>query len=496
VTGVLLILASVADSSSAQFLRPDFERVDAFVEAQLSAADIPGAAVAIVSRDGPLHLRGFGFAGRGLPVTAETPFLLASVSKPITALAMMRLVDAGKIDLNAPVQRYLPWFEVLPRARSAEITVKHLLTHTSGFSLRDGRLHYDRLDDSDKAIESRVRELARVHLRATPGDRFEYSNANYDVAGAVIEAVSADRYERYIERSVFGPLKMTRSFASLSAAAAEGLAQGHQYWFGHLRPTKSVPRPRTLVASGQLFSSATDMGRLLRAHLNGGTVDGETILPPDTMNAMQRPYALVNGKLHYALGWYVDEIDGRKVLSHNGIGPDYSALVSFAPDEGWGLAVLINAENHLSGPNVDALGFEVRRLLMGRPTRPIRPATGVFTPVLVVLAVLLVVQVGAAIHTLFVARRWKLNGNRPPRGSLRVAWHFIVPPAIAVCLAIVLVFVVPRTFDTNFAGARIHAPDGALLIGINATFACIWAVARTVLLWYSLQAATGRMSHA
>jgi hypothetical protein len=133
------------------------------------------------------------------------------------------------------------------------------------------------------------------------------------------------------------------------------------------------------------------------------------------------------------------------------------------------------------------LGFEVRRLLMGRPTRPIRQAAGVFTPVLMALAVLLGLQVTAAIHTLFVARRWKLNRNRHPRGRLRLACHFIGPPTIAVCLAIVLVFGVPRTFDTNFAGARIHAPDGALLIGISATFACIWAVLRTIVLLRSMR---------
>ena len=489
VIGAFLILGCVPGSSRAQFDRAAFDRLDTFVEAQLKSASIPGAAIAIVSRDRPLHLRGFGVAGRSLlPVTAETPFLLASVSKPITALGLMRLVEGGKVDLNAPVERYLPWFEVLPRSRSAEITVKHILTHTSGFSQRDGRLHYDRLDDSDRAIDSRVRELAGVRLQAAPGKRFEYSNANYDVAGAIIEAASGQRYEDYVEQHVFAPLKMTRSFTKVSAATVQGLAQGHQYWFGRLTPTESVPRPRPLIASTQLFSSAKDMGRLLRAHLNGGTVDGERILSPENIKTMHHPAALVSGKLHYGLGWYVDDIEGRKILSHNGVGPDYSALVSFAPDEGWGLAVLVNAENHLSGPNVDALGFEARRLLMGRPTRRIRQAAGVFTPVVLGLAALLVMQVVAAAHTLLAVRRWKQHRDRRPQSRLRLAWHFILLPALAMCLAIFLVVILPRTFDTNVAGARIHAPDGALLIGISATFACVWTVARTVLLWRSLGA--------
>jgi CubicO group peptidase (beta-lactamase class C family) len=489
VIGAFLISWCVPDASSAQFGGADFDRVDAFVEAQIREANIPGVAIAVVSRDRPLHLRGFGVAGRSLiPVNAETPFLLASVSKPITALALMRLVEAGKIDLNAPVQRYLPWFEVMPRARSTDMTVKHVLTHTSGFSLRDGRRHYDSLDDSDTAIQSRVQELARIRLRAAPGERFEYTNANYDVAGAMIEAVSGQRYEHFVERYVFAPLKMTRSFTSAAAAAGHGLAEGHRYWFGRLIATESLPRPRPLVASSQLFASAADMGRLLRMYLNGGALDGERILSQESITAMLRPGALVGGRLHYALGWFVDEIEGRRILSHSGIGPDYSALVSFAPDEGWGLAVLVNAENQLSGPNVDALGFEVRRLLMGQPARPIRRAAGIFTPELMGMVVLLGVQVIAAIHTLLVARQWKRDPNRHPQSRLRLAWHFLLPPTIGICLAIYLVIILPRTLDTTLRAMRIHAPDGALMIGISAIIACIWAVVRTVLLLRSTRA--------
>ena len=122
------------------------------------------------------------------------------------------------------------------------------------------------------------------------------------------------------------------------------------------------------------------------------------------------------------------------------------------------------------------------------PTRRIRQAAGIFAPVVLGLAALLVMQVVAAAHTLLVVRRWKQHRDRRPRSRLRLAWHFILLPALAMCLAIFLVVLLPRTFETNFAGARIHAPDGALLIGISATFACVWTVARTVLLWRSLGA--------
>lgn len=116
---------------------PDFAALDAYVEAELRAAGLPGMALAIVQGDRIAHLRGFGVAGpSGRPVTAQTPFLIGWVSKSFSALAVMQLVEAGEIELDAPVRRYLPWFQVVGAEASARITVRSLLNHTSGLSER------------------------------------------------------------------------------------------------------------------------------------------------------------------------------------------------------------------------------------------------------------------------------------------------------------------------------------------------------------------------
>jgi CubicO group peptidase (beta-lactamase class C family) len=116
---------------------PDLAAIDRYVEAHRQATRLPGLALCIVHGDQVVHLRGFGHADpSGRPVTPQTPFLLASTTKSFTALAVMQLVEAGKVDLDAPVQRYLPWFRLADPAASARITVRHLLNHTSGLATR------------------------------------------------------------------------------------------------------------------------------------------------------------------------------------------------------------------------------------------------------------------------------------------------------------------------------------------------------------------------
>lgn len=486
VIGLCMLLVHGPQICHAQLGSADFERVDHYLEAQLKQANIPGAAIAIVGRDGVLHARGFGVAGPGRPpVTVSTPFVLGSISKSITSLAIMQFVETGRIELDAPVQRYLPWFQVLPREKAAAITVRHLLTQTSGFSLAEGRAQLARRDASDTALESRVRDLAGARLVTAPGEQFQYSNINYLVAGAIIEAVSGQRYEPYIEDYVFGPLQMHQSFASFATARQQGLAEGHYYWFG--RPTAShwMP-PRFATAAGFLVSSAADLSRLLRMYLNNGTLDGVRMLTPESVTALHRP-ATSAGGARYALGWYIGEIEGRRVVDHDGIAPDYSAFISLTPDEGWGFALLVNAQSHLSGPNVRGLPFQIRRLLMGRPTQPIRKGAGLFSPLLLGLTLLPIVQLLGAIHTLYVVRRLKRNPARRPQTRARIIWHGVLPALTSMGVVFLLVVILPSMYDVSFFDVRIFAPDAALMMFVSVALACLWVPLRTLLVLRTLR---------
>ena len=157
--------------------------------------------MAIIEGDQIVHQCGFGQARPGGEApTPHTPFFIGSLTKSITALAVMQLVEAGKIELDAPVQRYLPWFRVSDHQASARMTVRHLLNQTSGLSAMAGSIILSDLDDSPGANERQVRALSRLKLSNPVGLKCEYSNLNYNILGLIVEAASGESYADYIQK--------------------------------------------------------------------------------------------------------------------------------------------------------------------------------------------------------------------------------------------------------------------------------------------------------
>src|SRR6266516_2736780 len=176
---VVVSLTALPVAAASHAGAPDLTRIDAYVSEQMQADHIPGVALGLVHNDQIVHLRGFGEASQsGRAVTPQTPFILASVSKSFTALAIMQLVEAGKVKLDAPVQRYLPWFRVADPVASARITIRHLLNHTSGLPTTPGGEFVTSADTSDRALEQRVRALSSAELTAPVGTIWQYCNAN------------------------------------------------------------------------------------------------------------------------------------------------------------------------------------------------------------------------------------------------------------------------------------------------------------------------------
>lgn len=185
---LVLPLAALANEPS--------RSIEQFVDAQWPATGAPGVAYAVIDNgDVRTGVRGTRLAGGDQQITADTPFLIGSVSKSFTALAIMQLIEADKIDLDEAVGTYLEVFSGRP---SAKITIRQLLSHTSGFSTVQGNsMHMDH-DANEANIAERAAQLAAWDLAFAPGERWEYSNANYHVLGAVIEAVSDLDYASYI----------------------------------------------------------------------------------------------------------------------------------------------------------------------------------------------------------------------------------------------------------------------------------------------------------
>ena len=195
-------------------------------------AHIPGLALGVVRGGEVVYLKGYGIAGPdGRAVTPQTPFILGSTSKSFTALAVMQLVEAGKIDLDAPVTSYLPWFRTADITASNQITVRNLLNQDSGLGVYAGRQGLADNDQSSTALEQGVRQLAGLQLSQPVGKAFEYSNVNYTILGLIVQAVSGKPYEEYVQSEIFAPLDMTHSAAAITDPTAKDIASGYRYWF-------------------------------------------------------------------------------------------------------------------------------------------------------------------------------------------------------------------------------------------------------------------------
>ena len=144
-----------------------------------------------------------GITGESEKITSKTPFAIGSISKSLTALAIVKLIEDKKIKLEDSVQQHLPWFKLKDSQISSSITIQHLLTHTSGINTYEGLLISDKQSKSSTALKENVMRLSNVKLTALPGEKYQYSNANYIVLGALIEEITNDTYSSYMEKHVF-----------------------------------------------------------------------------------------------------------------------------------------------------------------------------------------------------------------------------------------------------------------------------------------------------
>lgn len=417
-------------------------------------------AIGIVKDDQIVHLKGFGIADpSGRSVTPQTPFRLASVSKMITALAIMQFVEAGKVELDAPVQRYLPWFQVAgkttsTRDESLAITVRHLLYHTSGIPGSAGNDNFFNGDLSDAALENNVRQIAEVTLNRPVGTTYQYANLNYDILGLIVQSVSGQSYEAYIQEHIFTPLAMNESLTSQAEAQARGMATGYRQWFGLPVPT-SLPDDRATRPSSFLISSAEDLTHLLIAELNGGRYGTSRVLSPEGIAATQRPLTPIGEtNRRSGMGMEVGQVAGVEIAAKTGGTANYSARILLIPREGWGVAVLANTFDIGLGEQFDTLANGIAELLVTGQPPNVSPAPigGGNSAMKFVLGALVLFQ----ILTLFRVHITLRSASRDRRWLAR---HIGLPLLLDVTLAVILLLAAPRFTSAPLSFLLYFAPD-------------------------------------
>jgi CubicO group peptidase (beta-lactamase class C family) len=480
----------VTDSAS-------YDAIDAYIEQQMHRLKIPGVSLAIVQGDGIVHLRGFGRARPGGETpTPQTPFVLGSTTKSFTALAVMQLVEAGKVDLDGPIKRYLPWFRVADPKASAQMTVRHLLNQTSGLPMIAGMINLGDLGNDPGATERQARALSTLKLARPVGAAFEYCNLNYNLLGLIVEAASGESYVDCIQQHIYAPLGMNHSHTSQAAAKRDGLAVGHRYWFAHPVAIRDLPLPRGSLSSGQLISSSEDMAHYLIAHLNGGRFREVQLLSGAGIDELHRGVAeqRVMGKLvaEYGMGWFASNVGGTKVFSHGGNVPDFSSYMALLPEQKKGVVLLVNADHYGLPPVLMEVGDRVAALLAGQEAPPIR--LGLLPWVMRALPLIPLLQTMGVFATLRLLRRWRRSpATRPSRGLLWGA-HILLPLIPNLSFVAVLAYLrsggLLRYLD-------LYNPDVSWIARISGGFAGIWGFLRTGLIlgalgWSSSPHTTGK----
>jgi len=316
VTPKLILAIALAGPAGAAELSGLAPGIDALF-APTAGQKLPGAAVVVLRGGEVVHSKAYGLADieRGIPNTTRTPLRLASVTKSFTALAVLQLVEDGRLRLDDPLERHLPGW-----TGGERITIRHLLTHTAGMP--------------DFVSLEAARTMPRD---AAPGERLNYSNVGYSVLGRIVESVAGRSLEDQLRERIFAPLGMADTGVDRRAAAGD--RRGAGYLFG----PEGRPVPAEYAdtsgdpAAGGLSSTAEDMTRWVRALIGG------RIVSPSTFAQAATPVTLADGRTGaYGYGFMLVPYRGLREVGHGGDISGFNSYVALYPDVDLAVVVLSN----------------------------------------------------------------------------------------------------------------------------------------------------------
>jgi len=331
------------------------DNIDDLVQRAMASNRIPGLTLAVIKDGKPVKVKAYGLANidYDIPTKTDTPFLLASMTKSFTAASVMMLVEQGKIDLDAPISKYL---EDTPEAWKG-ITVRHLLSHTAGlkdrfeevpFNVSNWKINYP--------IASMYKTARETPVDFKPGESFQYSDQGFFLLGMLVEQASGMKYPDFLKSHIFDPLGMKDSSTVNLSRIVKGMASGYGLLGGALFHN-SRRTDYGMVSHFGMISTVDDLAKWDAA------LDGEKLLKRSSIDQMWTASKLANGSYAYTpygaygLGWFVDRFNGHRSVGHGG--STGTAFLKF-PDDKLTVIVLTNLEQ-LSGGDATGIAVEIAR---------------------------------------------------------------------------------------------------------------------------------------
>ncbi|MEU8304410.1 serine hydrolase domain-containing protein [Actinomadura sp. NPDC048955] len=396
-----------------------YAEIDAYVRDRMRATHSPGLSYAVVGRDGPLHQRTWGTDGRGERVTPRTPFLWGSIAKPVTATAVMTLVQSGRLRLDDPVTDRLPGFRFGGPAHAAKVTIRHLLEQTAGIPASATSRVTDCHGSGCPGAAGRLGALDGVEPLGPPGTKYAYTSANYLVLTAVVESVTGRPFADHLRQAVFGPAGMDGTVADAESVGRRKLPPGHQFFWGVPAATADGFDEHG-AGYGYLGGDLDDLAAFASLQLRAGS----PVLTAESARLMRQEGRVQGGAgTGYGLGWRVGGLDAPldTAVWHTGATPGYSAMLFLLPRQNVALVLQQNLYGLTQDAAIMQVGFGAARMLAGAEPGDAPSASGYLLAVWGLTAVGLALVVAAGRSVLLLRR----PASAPPRIAATAAWTVV-----------------------------------------------------------------------
>lgn len=456
------------------------EKIDKYVKEQFELAGLSGGSYAIVNKEAIVQAEGIGYSDLASrrEATPDTVFAVASVTKAMTAAVILKLAEAGKIDLDAPVKDYLPWFQYKDRERSANVTVRHLLTHSAGVSryAADGAIYED-IAVNRNSREHAARTLQNVDMNSEPGVKGQYCNTCYNLLGLVMETVTQQPYEIYMRDQLFEPLGMnsTRFLAAESTDMDAGVAKEYGYLFGFR--TQVDPYWKEFGSSqapeGGAYSSATDLGRFVSAVLGFG---GDAFFTSGQLQAYTKTGVQasdLSDSVYTASGFEARKMHGTPILVKSGEGMGSSSSMILLPNQRTGI-VLLTGET--DGENCKQIASGIAAIMLDQQPESVEGVPNV-------MQVLGYISLGLLILSLLLLLWLVVNFVQLRRNQLRIRrrWAVILRLCLFGFLSVPFWYLLLKVRPTE-AGFYGYPYDAAIAMSAAAVVLSLWALYSAVIL--------------
>ena len=354
------------------------EAVEGFIKHEMADKELPAVSIALVDDQQTIWSKGFGFADpvKKVPATAETVYRVGSVSKLFTDIAVMQLVEQGKLDLDVPVTRYVP--DLKPRNSFAKpITLRQLMSHRSGLVREPPVGHY--FDPTHPSLKATIASLNKTSLVYPPESRTKYSNAAIAAVGYVLERTQNEPFAKYLKRSVLDPLGLDKSSFEPTPSIAKDLSKAYM-WTVDGRVFEAPTFELGISPAGSMYTTVNDMGRFISAMFAGGQGKNGRMLRPATLEQMWTPqFAPAGQKTGYGIGFGIREFEGRRTIGHGGAIYGFPTTLKAMPDDKLGAVVVttMDAANAVTNRIAD---FALKAMLAARAGKPM-PQPEITSPV-------------------------------------------------------------------------------------------------------------------